>query len=126
LASSHEVGKRLTTERFIGLCDSFTRHGMDKRLVQRGKKKPFGRVRNSRRSKSRRRPSACATVALAEATGRPLQQPLRFAGPVADAGAARAENAERLGLQRFADERYRGPLARNRRESYKKRDVVLA
>src|SRR5208337_5344715 len=82
-ASPHQVGKRLATERFFRLRHHLTSHRLDQRLIQRGKKRPFGRGQDDLRRRNRRWPNDFANVALVERTDRPPRPPRRFPGTVA-------------------------------------------
>jgi hypothetical protein len=124
--SPHQVGHRLATEWFFCLCDHLTSHRSDQRLIQRGKKRPFGRGRKDRRWRNRQRPSDFANVALVERTDRPLRPPRRFSGWAVHEAAAQAESAGRFGPLLFGGTRCREPLARNRQGRYTERDSGLA
>ena len=92
--SPHQVGQRLATERFFRLRHHLTSHRLDQRLIQRGKKRPFGRGQDDLRRRNRRWPNDFANVALVERTDRP---PRRFPGTVAHEEAAQAGSVGRFG-----------------------------
>ena len=126
LGSPHQVGKRLAAERFFRLCHHFTSHRLDQRLIQRGKKRPFGHVQDDLRRRNRRWPSDFASVVLVERTDRPPRPPCRFPGTVAHEEAAQAGSVGRFGPLQFGGTRCRWPLAGNRQGRYRERASVLA
>ena len=125
-ASPHQVGKRLATERFLRLRHHLTGHRLDQRLIQRGKKRPFGRGQDDLRRRNRRWPNDFANVVLLERTDRPPRPPRRFPGTVAHEEAAQAESVGRFGPLQFGGPRCRWPLAENHQGRYRERVSVQA
>ena len=124
--SPHQVGQRLATERFFRLRHHLTSHRLDQRLIQRGKKRPFGRGQDDLRRRNRRWPNDFANVALVERTDRPPRPPRRFPGTVADEEAAQAGSVGRFGPLQFGGPRCRWPLAENHQGRYRERVSVQA
>src|SRR5512135_3803935 len=87
-----------------------TSHRLDQRLIQRGKKRPFGHGQNDLRWRNRRWPSDFANVVLVERTVRPPRPLPRFPGRAAHEEAAQAGSVGRFGPLQFGGPRCRWPL----------------
>ena len=126
LRPSHQIAKRLPAQGFFGFGDDFTRHGMDQRLIQRGKKWACAHAPPDLQWKNPRWPNGIANAALAATKGQRYRQPLRFVGWAARAAATPDDNAERPAPQRYVVEPCRVRLARIRQGRYKERELDLA
>src|SRR5271157_6293840 len=99
---------------------------LDQRLIQRGKKRPFGRGQDDLRWRNRRWPSDFANVVLVERTVRPPRPLHRFPGRAAHEAAAQAESVGRTGPPQFGGTRCPWPLAGNPQGRYREQASVLA
>ena len=126
LGSRYQVGERLATEWQFGLRDDLTSHRLDQGLIQRGKKRPFGRVPHDLPLRNHRQPSDFASVGLAERTSLLGQLPFRSRERADREAEGRGESVGQFGQARFGGGSWREPLARTRRKKYKYGDLVLA
>ena len=107
LRPAHQIGKRLPAQGLFGFGDHFTRHRMDQRLIQRGKKWVCAHAQADRLWKNRRWPSGFANVAPAGAKGQRPRRPPCSAGWAAHEGATPGDSAERSEPRQYVVERCR-------------------
>ena len=126
LRPPHQIAKRLPAQGFFGFGDDFTRHGMDQRLIQRGKKRACAHAQPDLQWKNPRWPNVFANAAPAAAKGQRHRQRPHFVGWAAHEGATRGDNAAQPAPQRYVVEPCRVHLARNCRGRYNDRALDLA